>query len=312
MSMDIVFMGTPDFAVPCLQALIDEGHRIKAVYTQPDRPKGRGHKLASPPVKELALSHNIPVCQPKFLRKPEIAEQMKSHRPQLCVVVAYGKLLPQNILDIPPLGCVNVHASLLPAYRGAAPIQWSVINGEKVTGATTMYMSQGLDEGDIILSDSVNIGEDETAGELHDRLSRLGAKVLMETVRRLEEGDAPRTPQAELGEPSFAPMLSRELGNLDFTKTAQELHNMIRGLNPWPIARAVCLNKEIKVFASKVENLQTQAAPGEIVDDKRLVVACGDKTALELIRVQVQGKKPVGGQEFMRGYRLKKGDRLEG
>ncbi|MDE5993716.1 MAG: methionyl-tRNA formyltransferase, partial [Oscillospiraceae bacterium] len=251
--MNIIFMGTPDFAVPCLKALIDSGENVTAVFTQPDKPKGRGYKLTPPPVKEVALTHNIPVYQPLSLKKGEDAETaMKTITelaPDLIIVVAYGKILPKAILDAPKY-CINVHASLLPKYRGAGPIQWSVLNGEKVTGVTTMLMAEGIDTGDMLLSKSTEIGENETASELHDRLSELGAEVLLETVKAVKSDSLTPVPQED-SQSTHAPMLTKDMCPIDFSKSAQEVHNQIRGLSAFPCATTVLDGKRLKVYRSE-------------------------------------------------------------
>ena len=231
-------MGTPDFAVPCLQSLLDAGHEVCAVFTQPDKPKGRGYAMTPPPVKVLALAHNLPVYQPTTLRTQEAAQQIREMQPECIVVVAYGKILPKEILEIPPYGCINVHASLLPKYRGAAPIQWSVLNGDAETGVTTMYMAEGLDTGDMLLKARTAIGPEETAGELHDRLAKMGAELIVETLRAVAEGTIQRIPQGD-AETCYASMLTKELGKIDWNRPARELHNLVRGLSPWPVAETV-------------------------------------------------------------------------
>ena len=233
--MNIVFMGTPDFAVPCLRALLDAGYPVTGVFTQPDKPKGRGYQLAPPPVKEFALTQNLPVFQPKTMRDGEALEQLKGCNPDLIVVVAYGKLLPKEVLELPRFGCINVHASLLPKYRGAGPVQWSIINGEEKTGVTTMYMAEALDTGDMLESASLEIGENETADELMERLSHLGAELLISTVKKAEEGTLKPIPQDE-SLSSYVSMLDKEMARLDFNKPAKEVHNLIRGLSSWPCA----------------------------------------------------------------------------
>lgn len=310
--MNIVFMGTPDFAVPCLQAVIDAGHNVTRVYTQPDKPKGRGHKLMPPPVKELAIKYDIPVFQPTSLKKKEEIETFKDDNIDLCIVVAYGKILPKEILDAPKLGCINVHGSLLPLYRGAAPIQWSVIDGCEKTGVTTMYMSEGLDEGDIILKREVEIGINETSGELYDRLSVVGSELLIETIDMVKKGIAPRVSQSETGiDSTHAPMLSKELSKMDFEKSADILHNLVRGLCPWPIAKTSALGKNLKVFNTTViKEDYNEFVPGQLVCDNRFIVKCGNNTAIELLEVQVDGKKRTGGSDFIRGYRLSKGTKI--
>ncbi len=298
--MRIVFMGTPDFAVPCLQALLDAGHAVCGVFTQPDKPKGRGYALAPPPVKELALERGIPVYQPATLRTPETAALVASLLPEVIVVVAYGKLLPKEILQLPPHGCINVHASLLPKYRGAAPIQWAVINGDEVTGVATMQMDEGLDTGDILLVEKTKIGENETSGELFDRLCELGAQVLVETLRQLEAGTLERRPQGNEGA-SYAPMLSRELSVIDWSRSAREIHNLVRGLSPWPVASSVYQGKRIKIYQTQVSGKES-GEPGQVLPGKDFLVCCGQNTALKLMTVQYEGGKRMDGSDFLRGH----------
>ena len=240
-------MGTPDFAVPSLEALWNKGYEICAVYTQPDKPKGRKQILTPPPVKETALSHHIPVEQPVTLRTEEAFATLQRYAPDLIVVVAYGKILPKNVLELPRLGCINVHGSLLPKYRGAAPIQWSVLNGDAVTGVTTMFMAEGLDTGDILLQKETPIGPDETAGELFDRLAPMGAELLLETIPLLETGTVQRIPQPEDGG-AYASQLTKEMAWIDWNRPAQEIHNLVRGMNPWPIAQTEFRGKRLKLF----------------------------------------------------------------
>ncbi len=283
--MNIIFMGTPDFAVPCLEALIDSGENVTAVFTQPDKPKGRGYKLAPPPVKEVALTHSIPVYQPLSLKKGEDAEfalkVINELSPDLIIVVAYGKILPKAVLDAPKHYCINVHASLLPKYRGAGPIQWSVLNGEKVTGVTTMLMAEGVDTGDMLLSKSLEIGENETASELHDRLSVLGAETLLDTVSAVKLGNITPIPQND-SESCHAPMLTKDMCPIDFSKTAQEVHNQIRGLSSYPCASAVLDGKRLKVYRSEIaENLKSDKLPGTIVQPKDFTVVCGKRMSTE-------------------------------
>ena len=245
-------MGTPEFAVPSLEALVAAGHTICGVFTQPDKPKNRGMKLLPTPVKECAMSHDIPVFQPVKLRDGTALAQIQALAPQLIVVAAYGRILPQDILDCPPLGCINVHSSLLPKYRGAAPINWAILNGDRVTGITIMHMAAALDAGDIISQTETEIGPDETAPELTARLAELGGKLLVETVGKIETGTAPRTAQDE-SQVTLAPMLDRELSPMDFTRPAQALHDQVRGLIPWPAATAQVGGVRCKIFATSVE-----------------------------------------------------------
>lgn len=305
--MRIVFMGTPDFAVPSLQMLIDRGENVCAVFTQPDKPKGRGHKLQAPPVKELALAHNIPVYQPATLRAEEPQRLLSELAPELIVVAAYGKLLPKAVLDLPKYGCINVHGSLLPKYRGAAPIQWAVINGEEMTGVTTMYMGEGMDTGDMLLKAETPIGPEETAGELFDRLMILGAQLLGETLDALAAGVLQRVPQDE-AQATKAPMLSKELSTLKFHRPASELHDLIRGLNPWPCAVVELGGKRLKLLASKV--VGESGAPGEVVQrEDGMVVFCGEG-ALLITELQTETGKRMGSAEYLRGHPIAPGDRM--
>lgn len=297
-------MGTPQFAVPCLERILADGHQVAGVYTQPDKPQGRGYHLAAPPVKELALREGIPVWQPASFREEGAVQALRQLAPEAIVVVAYGRILPEEVLAIPPKGCINVHASLLPKYRGAGPIQWSVINGEQETGVTTMYMEKGLDTGDMILSAATPIGPEETAGQLQERLAQLGAQVLSITLKLVEEGKAPRTRQEDALS-SYAPMLEKELGRLDYEKPAAQLHNLIRGLAPSPGAFTMLDGKRLKIHAARVaEGFSGQ--PGMLLDDRRLIVGCGEGT-LELLEVQLEGSKRMNGEDFLRGKRLKIG-----
>ena len=300
--MKIVFMGTPEFAEASLQKLLETDHQIVGVFTQPDKPKGRGYKLVAPPVKELALAHNIPVFQPQKMRDGTALEILQELQPDLIAVVAYGKILPKEILELPRYGCINVHGSLLPKYRGAGPIQWSVINGESVTGVTTMYMGEGLDTGDMILKKETPIGENETYGELHDRLKEIGAQALVETIELIEQGKAPREVQ-DNSLSSYAPMLDKQIARLDFTKDAQTLHNLIRGLSPWPVAHTTVDGKLLKVHRAVLASGKGQ--PGEVVDSKKFIVACKEG-ALELLEVQLEGGKRMKGEDFLRGRKPKK------
>lgn len=305
--MRVVFMGTPDFAVPCLRRLIEDGHEVLAVYSQPDKPKGRGYQLAPTPVKEAALEHGIEVRQPTKMRDGAVAAELQALAPDLVVVVAYGRILPPDILAAPKLGCINIHGSLLPKYRGAAPIQWSVLNGDEYAGVTSMYMAEGMDTGDMILKLETKIGENETSGELFERLAPLGAECLSQTMKLFESGNVPREVQNET-DATMAPMLDKAMGKIDFTKPAQQLHNLIRGLNPWPSAYLTAPNgKLLKLHASCV--VEGSGKAGEILDSKKLVVACGTK-ALQLITVQPEGKSKMSGDDYMRGARLQKGDIL--
>lgn len=304
--MNIVFMGTPDFAVPCLQKLLDAGYPVTGVFTQPDKPKGRGYKLVPPPVKELAMAHDIPVFQPNSLRNDESFEMIKNCAPDLIVVVAYGKILPKRVLELPKYGCINVHASLLPRYRGAGPIQWAILNGESETGITTMYMGEGLDTGDMLEQVKTPIGENETADELYTRLSKMGAETLLVTLQKLEADALLRTPQDD-SLSCYAPILDKSLCPIDFNKTAWEIHNQIRGLSSWPAATTTYKGKRLKVYESRLVSRNGQ--PGEILDTKRFIVACKEG-AVELVSVQYEGGRRMDGDAFLRGRPPVPGEKL--
>lgn len=305
--MRIVFMGTPDFAVPCLQRLLEDGHEVPAVFTQPDKPVGRHAVLTPPPVKQLALSHGIPVYQPTKMRDGTVAALLRELAPDCLVVVAYGRILPQEILDVPPRGCVNIHGSLLPRYRGAAPIQWSVIRGETVTGVTSMFMDAGMDTGDIIDTLTTPIGENETAGELFERLAPLGARLLSTTLAAIADGTVTRRPQND-AEATMAPMLEKAMGRLDLTRPAQELHNQVRGMNPWPGAFCTVGGKTLKIHETRVA--AGSGAPGTLLCADPVTVACGEG-ALQLVTVQPEGKPRMAAEAWLRGARLPQGARLE-
>ncbi|MBR0415426.1 MAG: methionyl-tRNA formyltransferase [Clostridia bacterium] len=304
----IVFMGTPDFAVPSLQALIDNGYEIALVVTQPDKPRGRSKQLVMPEVKALALEYNLPVFQPQSLKTQEAVDTIKALEPDFLVVAAYGKILPKSVLDIPKKACINVHGSLLPQYRGAAPIQWSVLNGDSVTGVTTMLMGEGLDTGDMLLKKQTAIGENETAAALFDRLALLGAEALMQTLETFDS----IVPEAQDDTAAtYAPMIDRSLCAIDWSDTAQHIHNKVRGLAEWPVAQAVLGGKRIKIHSGQPAG-KTQAAPGTIIDNhKRLVVACGDGTAYAITSLQLEGKKRMDTTAFLAGHKLAVGERFE-
>lgn len=297
--MRIVFMGTPDFAVPSLQALIDAGHEVCAVYTQPDKPQGRKQVLTAPPVKALALAQGIPVFQPNTLKNEDEQAQLRTLAPELIVVVAYGKLLPKAVLEIPPRGCINVHGSLLPRWRGAAPIQWAVIAGDKTAGVTTMQMAEGLDTGDMLLKFETEIGAREMAGELFDRLAAAGAELLTDTIVKLDT----ITPQPQDDSQScYASMLNKELAVVDWSKTAREIDCLIRGLNPWPVALSMLTGERIKLYSATP--CEGRGTPGEVLksDPKSgLVVACGEG-ALRLDDIQLVGGKRMDSAAFLRGH----------
>lgn len=305
--MRIVFMGTPDFAVPSLQALIDAGHDVCAVYTQPDKPQGRKQILTAPPVKTLALEHDIPVFQPNTLKNEDEQARLRELAPEVIIVVAYGKLLPKAVLDIPPHGCINVHGSLLPRWRGAAPIQWAVIAGDEMAGVTTMQMAEGLDTGDMLLTYETKVGEKETAGELFDRLAQSGAELLIQTLVKLDE-ITPR-PQDD-AQSCYAHMLDKQMAVIDWSKSAHEIDCLIRGLNPWPIALTTLSGERLKVFAA--EKAAGNGEPGTVLEanpKKGLTVACGEG-ALKLIEIQLVGGKRMKATDFLRGHVIEVGTKL--
>lgn len=312
--MRVVFMGTPDFSVPTLEKIIEAGHEVIGVVTQPDKAKGRGKKVLFPPVKEKALEHNLPVYQPKRAREPEFIEQMRELNPDVMVVVAFGQILPKALLDIPKYGCVNVHASLLPKYRGAAPIQWAVIRGEKVSGVTTMQMDVGLDTGDMLMKIEVALAEDETGGRLHDKLSVLGGELLIETLKGLEAGTIQPEKQDDSQTGEYARMLDKALGKVDFSMPAEEIERLIRGLNPWPSAYTFYHGKTMKLWKAKVVSADAdggEAAPGQIlsVDKKGFTVQTGDG-ALRILELQMEGKKRMDAGAFLRGCSMAAGEIL--
>lgn len=305
--MRIVFMGTPDFAVPSLQALIDAGHDVCAVYTQPDKPQGRKQILTAPPVKTLALEHDIPVFQPNTLKNEDEQARLRELAPEVIIVVAYGKLLPKAVLDIPPHGCINVHGSLLPRWRGAAPIQWAVIAGDEMAGVTTMQMAEGLDTGDMLLTYETKVGEKETAGELFDRLAQSGAELLTQTLVKLDE-ITPR-PQDD-AQSCYAHMLDKQMAVIDWSKSAHEIDCLIRGLNPWPIALTTLSGERLKVFAAEKAN--GRGEPGTVLEadpKKGLTVACGEG-ALRLTEIQMVGGKRMKATDFLRGHAIEVGTKL--
>lgn len=306
--MKIVFMGTPDFAVPCLKKLAESSHEICAVFTQPDKPKGRGYKMIPTPVKSTALEYNIPVYQPVSLRKGDDAENamriLKEIAPELIVVTAYGQILPKEILDLPKYGCINIHASLLPKYRGAAPINWVLLNGETETGVTSMQMNEGLDTGDMLVKRAVAIGENETYPELYSRLSEIGGEILMETIDGIAKGTLnPEKQDDSLS--SYSPMIKKEMSLLDFTKTAQEVHNTIRGVTGYTILGG----KRLKVFSSEISNNIALTECGTIADSGKFAVSCKDKVII-FNEIQLEGSKRMKTADFLRGRKITKGDKL--
>lgn len=301
--MRIVFMGTPDIAATCLKKILDDGFEVVGVYTQPDRPKGRGMKLVASPVKEVALAAGIPVYQPENFREEETVEQLRALKPDICAVVAYGRILPQKVLDVPTFGCINIHASLLPKYRGSAPYQWAVLDGRKETGVTAMYLCREMDAGDIIDVSKTPIGENETAGELLDRLAVLGAELLSKTLSRFEkEGKLPAVPQNP-DEVCYAPMLDKSMCPIDWNQTAVQVHNHVRGLHPWPVATFVLQGKTFKVHDTRV--VSGSGTPGQILGLTKtgLVVACGEG-AVEITSLQAEGGKRMAAPDYFRGHPL--------
>ncbi|MCD8332049.1 MAG: methionyl-tRNA formyltransferase [Oscillospiraceae bacterium] len=310
--MRIVFMGTPDFAVPSLRALVEAGHTVCGAFTQPDRPKNRGMKLQATPVKEFCLAQQIPVFQPAGFRDGEAMAQLQNLRPELIVVAAYGRILPQAVLDLPSAGCINVHSSLLPKYRGAAPINWAILNGERETGVTIMHMSAQLDAGDIIAQRATAIEPEETAEQLTARLAQIGAQLLRDTVAQIEEGRAGRTSQQE-EHVSYAPMLSKQLSAVDWSRPAQAIHDQVRGLLPWPAAAAPIGGVRCKILNTKVrpETSERPCATVLRADKKGLYIVCGGGSVLELLQVQPDGKKAMAASAFLLGHPLKEGSVLQ-
>lgn len=312
--MKVIFMGTPDFSVGTLEALVEAGHEVVLAVTQPDKPKGRGKEMQFTPVKECALKYNIPVFQPRRVREAECIEELRKYNADIMVVVAFGQILPKEILEMTPYGCVNVHASLLPKYRGAAPIQWSIIDGEEVTGVTTMQMNEGLDTGDMLLKVEIPIEEKETGGSLHDKLAEAGAKLCVKTLEALQNKTVTPVPQGETTT-AYAKMLEKQLGNIDWTKSAVEIERLIRGLTPWPSAYTNWNGKVMKIWDAKVvesENDTNEAQPGAIekVEKDTFDVQTGDGL-LKVRELQIPGKKRMDAGAFLRGYQIKEGEILE-
>ena len=300
--MRVVFMGTPDIAATCLTKILNDGFEVVGVYTQPDRPKGRGMKMVASPVKEVALAHNLPVFQPENFREEETVQQLSSLKPDICAVVAYGRILPQKVLDVPTFGCINIHASVLPKYRGSAPYQWAVLDGLTESGVTAMYLCREMDAGDIIDVSKTPIGENETAGELLDRLAVLGADLLSKTLTRFEQGKVEAVPQNP-NEVSYAPMLDKTMCPIDWTQTSQQVHNHVRGLHPWPVAIMELQGKKFKVHETRV--VEGSGAPGEILGLTKtgLVIACGEG-AVEIRSLQAEGGKRMAAPDYFRGHPL--------
>ena len=301
--MRIVYMGTPDFAVPTLESLIKGGHQVIAAVTQPDKPKGRGKAVLMTPVKEKALEYDIPVYQPVKARDPEFVALLQELNPDAIVVVAFGQILPKAILDIPKYGCINVHASLLPKYRGAAPIQWAVIDGEEVSGVTTMLMDEGLDTGDMLEKIEYVLDKKETGGSLFDKLSNLGGELILSTLEKIENGTITRTPQGD-ATTSYAKMLQKTMGKIDWTMEAVKIERLIRGLNPWPSAYTSLNGKTVKIWAAEVEEGASTGNPGRVkVAKDKLLVECGEGY-LSITELQLEGKKRMETAAFLRGFTI--------
>lgn len=301
-------MGTPDFAVGALDSLVAAGHEVAAVITQPDKPKGRKKTLTPPPVKVRALEHGLQVYQPARVREAACIERLKEISPDVIVVAAFGQIIPKEILELPRYGCINVHASLLPKYRGAAPIQWAVIDGEKESGVTLMRMDEGLDTGDMIARTVIPLAEDETGGSLFDRLSEAGAKLLTDTLPLVEQGKVQYEPQPRESPTPYARMMTRELGRIDWNRPAAELERLVRGLNPWPAAYTSLHGKQLKLWKTRIGNAEAEGSPGEILEASggALAVRTGDGV-LEILELQLEGKKRMDAEAFLRGCRIGKG-----
>ena len=308
--MKVIFMGTPDFSVGTLEALVNAGHEVVLAVTQPDKPKGRGKEMQFTPVKECAVKYNIPVYQPKKVREPECIEELRKYQADIMVVVAFGQILPKEILEMCAYGCVNVHASLLPKYRGAAPIQWSIIDGEEVTGVTTMQMDEGLDTGDILLKTEIPMDQAETGGSLHDKLADAGAKLCIETLKALEEKTVTPIPQGETTT-AYARMLDKQLGNINWNQDAKAIERLIRGLSPWPSAYTNWNEKVMKIWEAEVLEGTSDSAPGTIikVEKDAFYVQTGNGF-LKICELQIPGKKRMDAGAFMRGYQIKEGEIL--
>lgn len=302
--MSIVFFGTPSFAVPSLDALIRSGEEIAAIVTQPDKKKGRGHQMSLPPVKELALKEGLHIFQPASMKDANFLDELSLIRPELIVVVAYGRILPESILNLPPFGCINIHASLLPKYRGAAPIQWAIINGEEFTGVTTMLMDKGLDTGDILLEEKIRISDEDTTETLSRKLSGLGASLLLNTIKGIKEGLLKSRPQT--GEASYAPVIKKEDGLLNWSKTASELFNFVRGMYPWPCAYCYLGKERIKII--RVRAFDGQGKPGRIERALKDELVVGTaKGLISITELQPEGKKVMSAGEFIRGRNVREG-----
>lgn len=303
--MRVVFMGTPDIAATCLKKILEDGFNVVAVYTKPDRPKGRGMKMEISPVKQIAVEAGIPVFQPENFREEETVQQLRDLKPDVCAVVAYGRLLPQNVLDVPTYGCINIHASALPKYRGSAPYQWTVLDGQTETGVTAMYLVQKMDAGDIIEISRTTVGENETAGELLDRLAVLGADLLSKTLGRFASGEKVTATRQDESQVTFAPLLDKSMCPIDWSKTARQVHNQVRGLHPWPVATMELDGKQFKVHETRV--VPGHGVPGTVLELNKngLVIACG-QDAVEIRSLQAEGGKRMRAPDYFRGHPLQR------
>ena len=295
-------MGTPEFAVPSLKILIQNNYEICGVFTKPDKPQGRKQEIVPTPIKLCAQENLIPVFQPEKLKTQETFDLVQKLNPDLIIVVAYGKILPKNIIDFPKYGCINVHGSLLPKYRGAAPIQWSIINGDQVTGISTMFMDEGLDTGDILLQSKVSINSEENSEELKQKMSVIGADLLIKTIKELENNNLKRTKQDD-SQATLSPPLDKITGDINWNRPSNEIHNLVRGSNPWPIAHTTLKGKLFKIYKTKIST-KYSVSPGKIISTNPFIVGCGGNTSIELLEVQIEGKKRMPAVEFARGYRL--------
>ena len=308
--MKVIFMGTPEFSVGTLAALVEAGHEVVLAVTQPDKPKGRGKEMQYTPVKEYALEHGIPVYQPQRVKRPECIEELKKYEADVCVVVAFGQILPKEILEMTPYGCINVHASLLPKYRGAAPIQWAVINGETVSGVTTMQMDEGLDTGDMLEKIEIPLHDKVTGGELHDLLAEAGAKLCVQTLSKLGTSELHPEKQGE-ATTEYARMLDKKLGQIDWSRSAVEIERLIRGLNPWPSAYTTWKDKTMKIWEADVVSKNTDAPAGTIVEvTKQTFLVQTGEGLLQVNALQIPGKKRMETDAFLRGYSVEKGEVL--
>ena len=308
--MKVIFMGTPDFAVGALDAIVEAGHEVVLVVTQEDKPKGRGKEIQFTPVKEAAIKHGIEVYQPHRVKHEEPVAKLREYNADVFVVAAYGQILSKELLDMPKYGCVNIHASLLPKYRGAAPIQWSIIDGEKVTGVTTQMMAEGIDTGDILDVIEVEIDKEETGGSLFDKLTVAGSEVILTTLKKLEEGTVTRTPQ-DHSKSTYAKMLDKKMGNIDFEKSAEEIERLIRGLNPWPSAYTAYNGKTLKIWKAEVVDTEYDGSYGQIVDKtKKAIIIKTGKGALAITELQLEGKKRMTTEAFLCGVGFDLGEIL--